>query len=149
MSAIARKLATDSVTIQNDVARGDLLDESLTQTDLVALVLRAATPSSAGGLGFRLLLTAINSDHGPDPPGSIHGHKEGFAVDVGTIDGSDVGANSATLGFCLAMGQHNQWVTKIGLGGDARAWLAQVTAACPDTVVFADNDQPHIHLQSQ
>lgn len=140
------KLLMTSVQIQNAVAEQDLMDPGKTDTDLIAGLIRAACGPGAGGLGFKLLLTSINSDHGDDSCLGPHSHRKGYAVDIGTIDGTDVGNNSATLNFCLAMGKNNVWIHSIGLGGiETKKMLPQLAAACK-VPIFEDNDEPHIHL---
>jgi len=143
-----RQAVTNAVHIQNAIAFNDLLDFSKTQTDLIALLARAALPASDGGLGFDVLLTAINSDHHDDSCLGIHTHHSGYAVDIGTVNGVDIGDNPQTLLFCQAMAGNNKWVVKVGLGGPASAFMQQLSISFPQTIVFVDNQQPHVHLQT-
>ena len=49
--------------------------------------------------------------------------------------------------FLGAVGLNNPYVSKIGLGGSAQAYLGQFQVS-PRVLVFADNAEDHIHLQT-
>ena len=140
MSLQMRQYVESLVTIQNSIAKGDLLDPSITQTDLVALLQRAVDTPANGGLNYKLTLTSIRSDHKDDSCLGPHGHSNGYAVDCWPDDKSQLQA------FIQDMATSNKWVTKIGLGGAAQAVARNIDPG--NTVIFNDNDSDHVHLQT-
>ncbi|GAC1422374.1 MAG: hypothetical protein NVSMB64_30820 [Candidatus Velthaea sp.] len=140
MSLAIRQEVEHAVRIQNRIAAGDLLSAAITQTDLIALLARAVLPPEDGGLGYKLLLTAIRSDHGDDSALGPHSHAAGYAVDCWPQDESQLEE------FIEDMALKNRWVVKIGLGGSSRRLLT--TLDFGDAIVFEDNDSDHVHLST-
>jgi hypothetical protein len=145
-----RKRVHDLVQIQNDVAQRDLLDPHLTQDDLIALLQRCVLPAHEDGLAYKLLLTSIHSDHGDDSALGPHGHARGFAVDIGTVNGVDVGNNEATKTFVRDMIGNNTKVTKVGtIGAIVSDAALSALANNKGVVLFEDEGTgPHVHLQT-
>jgi|SRR5579864_4603875 len=143
MSQEMRQHVQSLVVIQNDDDAHDLSDETLTQTDLIALLQRACDTLDNGGLNHYLLLTSVNTSHGPEDPTWLHGHKKGFAVDCWPIKDADL------YQFVYDMIEKNKWVTKVGLGGEAQQIGFHEGTADNGTIVFFDNRQDHVHLQTQ
>ncbi|HEV7180149.1 MAG TPA: hypothetical protein VIG51_03920 [Candidatus Baltobacteraceae bacterium] len=141
MSIATRQRVCNLLSFSDGTQQADLLSPARTQTDLIALLQRAAFPCSEGGLGYRLLITSVRTDHGDDSALGPHGHSFGYAVDLWPAD-------EATLKqFLIDMAERNSWVTKIGLGGLAAQYLSNIPQ--DSVVVFQDNSTDHVHLQSQ
>ena len=151
MSNQMRQRVTELVTIQNEIAKGDLLDPNKTKTELIAALARFVLPPAEGGLGFHLLLTAINSDHHDDSARGPHSHRAGYCADIGSVadvldplNMEDVGSGAITGDFVKACMEANGWVSSVGLGGPATIFLN--LSALWDKPLWKDNDEPHVHL---
>lgn len=143
MSQQAREWVVSQLAFQRDSEKADLLDESLTNTDLIGALTIAARTFGGGAI----LVTSVRTDHGDDSHLGPHGHSEGFAVDVWPQ-----GAGGPI--FVGELIHNNPFVTKIGLGGAAQGWIEDAVWAGRDvivingTVIFRDNSTPHVHIQT-
>ena len=123
-----------NISYTNLTQKADLLNVALTNTDLIAALKLALDQ------GFIIQVTSVRSDHGDDsclgPPGVYnHGHAHGYALDCWCED---------LQGFVQHLCTDNPLVTKVGLGGPQAQALQIFPGA---TLVFPDNDEPHIHFQ--
>jgi len=145
MSMAARIAVDKAVSIQNTSADYDLLNPDKTQTSQIAMLHTAIFQH-----GYKLLLTAINSDHSDDLWRGPHGHRGGFANDVGTINGVDVGDNHETRQFCKDQIAKNPWCNKLGtLLAVIQDPEIVALAAQHGVVIFEDEGTgPHVHSQS-
>ncbi|MGH7745696.1 MAG: hypothetical protein ACREQ5_13040 [Candidatus Dormibacteria bacterium] len=135
MSIGTREKVARNLSFLHASARTDLLTLAPVgvRTELVALLLDLTTHS------FGLLVTAMKTDHGPDPPGSVHGHEQGWAVDMWASD----------VRRLVIVALESRWCWTVGLGGEAIDYLADARKrASSEQIVFVDNDQDHVHLQA-
>jgi hypothetical protein len=114
-----------NISFTNFSQKSDLLDTSMTNTNLIAIL------KTALDQGFVIQVTSVRSDHGDDsclgPPGVYnHGHAHGYALDCWCED-----LQSFVQHLCS-----NPMVMKIGLGGP-QAQALQLSPGA--TVVFNDN----------
>lgn len=128
-----REWLVQHVTL-NDSQKSDLLNPGITHDNLIQLLINCVNQ------GHHLLITSVKSDHGDDSGLGPHSHFAGWAVDVWPSDN--------LLGFLQDCATRNKLVTKIGLGGSQAQALVD-SFGHGDTIVFNDNDEPHIHLQTE
>ena len=144
MSAQARESLVNSPStfFQKDSQRSDLLDETITKTELIALLIYLVDN------GYYLEFTAIKSDHRDDSALGYHCHFNGFCADVWPlasqkagdyIDASDVRFRLFLHDACVS-----PWLYQIGLVGDGADSAANFAAAGP--TAFQDDGGPHVHL---
>jgi len=122
-----------NISYTNLTQKADLLDVTVTNTNLIAAL------KDVLDKGFVVQVTSVKTDHSDDSclgiPGVYnHGHTHGYALDCWCED-----LQSFVQYLC-----DNPLVMKIGLGG-ARAQALQITPGA--TMVFSDNNEPHIHFQ--
>lgn len=134
MSARSALASSPLITYRVPSDRDDLLDPAKTQEDLIAML------SIIISQGIPFEVTSVRTDHGDDSELGPHGHARGFAIDVWPAD------SNAFATFLQNAATHNHLVTKIGLGGAAQHFFNAF--AHGDTIVFTDNDQDHVHLQT-
>lgn len=116
--------------------RDDLLDPNRTKTELIALLEELQSMGFTGDNAIEA--TSVRGDHGSDPPGSVHGHEEGFAIDIWAGDRVKL---LEALTRC-------RYAWSVGLGGSAnKACGASVTWPGYPFVVFDDNNSDHVHVQ--
>ena len=132
MSIETRQLVVHNAKFQDEIAKADLLDPTRVSTYVIAMLLEIQAAIAPA----ELLITSVRGDHGPDPAGSVHGHEEGWAVDVWADDIEALLVAAAGSRYC--------WT--IGVGGAAKE--ARCPHLSPNQVFFDDNDQDHVHLQS-
>ncbi len=134
---------------QRNSQRIDLLNPSLTQTQLIALLLELTAK------GHILLFTAVRSDHHDDsglgrPPAFIGTHAHGWAADCWLLNSTAptdfVDADDARFQRFLADAAASPWLHQIGLAGSAD--IAANRAAAGSTV-FSDDGADHVHLGAQ
>ncbi|HTD36626.1 MAG TPA: hypothetical protein VK669_03845 [Candidatus Limnocylindrales bacterium] len=151
MTAIRQNVST-RVTVKDPVAKGDLLDPARTHDNLV-LALDEMTAPAPDGLGHKLFLSAVYSDHCDDsnlgPHGHHPGHNPGWAIDVATVDGIDVGDNHQTRQLIRDLLACEK-VTKVGtLPAVANRADLQAVANATSKALFEDaGTGPHVHFQS-
>lgn len=127
------------LTYQHKTDKTDLASPSLTHENLTLIL------ASLIAAKIRTIVTAVRSDHGPDPAGSVHGHSQGWALDFAPVDDKDAGKMLHTLCY---LSPHT---TKVGLGGAYQKlvnWNGQDVIDMNGTVVFKDNNSLHFHAQS-
>jgi hypothetical protein len=143
------------VSVADSTIVPDILDPKATQDDLICLMDRVTAPNEKGGLGYKLLITALHRDHHWDGDLGPHGHDPGpdpqhilpgYSVDCWPQSGT-------LKQFLHDMIYCNRWVTKIGLGGpEAQSLYPQAAndaITVNGVVIFYDNSSDHIHLQTQ
>lgn len=131
---------------QSDAQRADLLDPSLTQTELIALLLDIV------GKGHIVLFTAIKSDHhddsglNPSPP-HVGTHAGGFAADTWPLASTNptdyIGAGDPRMQTYLTDVSHSAWLFQIGLAGTADTSSNRNASG---STAFSDGGADHIHL---
>jgi hypothetical protein len=143
MSVQARQQLVTSghLFFQDGTQSSDLLDPSLTQTELIALLQDLVTK------GFHIELTSVRTDHKDDSDLGLHCHANGYCADLWPLTGPTPGdyldASDPVFAQFLASAADSVWLYQIGLGGSAYT-PANVAAAGP--TVFQDDDEDHIHL---
>lgn len=143
MSMEARQALVDSpqTVFQRQSQRDDLLNETFTNTDLIAFL------SEIVAKGHVLLFTAIRSDHHDDSALGLHCHANGYCADVWPLHSSAptdyVDADEAAFQVFLADAAKAQYLYQIGLAGTA--WTSKNAVASGDTV-FHDDGADHVHL---
>lgn len=138
MSAQERQTLVDRLHFTNASQRSDLLDEALTDTNLIAGLQYLVDHCPKG-----ILITAVRNDHptfdgGPDG----HGHNAGKAVDYWTASPND----ADVVEVVCASARNPYWWT-VGLGGSAKPYQSYVTWPQAPFVFFLDNDSDHVHSQ--
>lgn len=122
----------------DEAARADLLDETRTNTYLIALLSDLIGRYDRGGI----LITAVRTDH-PTPDGAW-AHSGGYAVDLVPAEWSQ--ENAIAL---LRAAAANPYVWAVGLGGSFYGLESYVTwpndGKC---TIFQDNDETHLHLDA-
>lgn len=153
------------VDVADSTIRPDILDPNETHDNLIRAMDVATAPVEKGAgdgspsHGRKLYVSALHRDHSYDGELGPHGHDPGpdadhiepsWAVDIGMVDNCDIGDNPKTRAFIKELITANKYVTKVGVGGCdlAEDEELQALAAAHNTVLFSDNDQPHIHFQS-
>lgn len=141
-------VASPNLFFQDESQRSDLLDETKTQTYLVAF-LASITEKWA------FELTAVNSDHhddthlNPTPP-YTGTHAHGWSADGWPLASQKAGdyldAGDTRFQEFLRDCAQTQYLYQIGLAGTAYT-EANVTAAGP--TVFQDDGADHVHLGTQ
>lgn len=141
MSIQARAELCSKLFFQDDTQKSDLMDPSLTQTQLIALLLGLVDS------GWNIEITAVRTDHGPDGYLGLHSHQNGYAVDCWPLatprSGDYYDAGSPHFADFLSDAAKSAWLQQIGLGGSAFT-PANMAAAGP--TAFEDNGQDHVHL---
>lgn len=132
-----RETLVSKLHFANAVEKADLLDATKTHDNLIAML------AVFVGQGYDLIITSVRSDHGDDSALGPHGHSAGYAVDVWL----PLFCSSRFFDDAI---YKNPYVTKLGLGG---VFQTEYGAKRPrgifnGTLVFDDNTQDHIHLQS-
>ncbi len=127
------------LTYQHATDKTDLASLTLTHDNLTLIL------GSLIAAKIRTIVTAVRSDHGPDPAGSVHGHAEGWALDFAPVDDKDAAKMLHVLCY------NSPHTTKVGLGGayaNLVNWNGQDVIDMNNTVVFRDNNSLHFHAQS-
>ena len=143
MSIQARQALVDSpqTVFQHDSQRSDLLDPSLTQTTLIALL------SDLVAKGHVLLFTAVRSDHHDDSALGQHCHANGFCADLWPNHSANptdyIDPSDPAFAVFLADCAKSVWLYQIGLAGSA--WTSSNAVAAGGTV-FHDDGADHVHL---
>lgn len=139
--ARAALVRSKNTVFQADSQRADLLDQSKTQTQLIALLLELVNK------GHIIEFTAIKSDHHDDSGLGRHCHYYGFAADCwplhSTEPGDYIDATDPKFAAFLADVRQSVWLHNIGLAGSADIACNQ-SAAGP--TCFSDGGADHIHL---
>lgn len=140
-----RQLLVAKLFFQTESQKKDLLNPSITQTELIARLMHLINE------GYYFEITRVQSDHHDDCEG--HGcHHAGWAVDcwplitakAGDYLDASTGAFRAFLAACAKV----PYLMQIGLGGSAWS-TANVEAtglSLNDASVFEDDGQDHVHL---
>lgn len=143
MSLEARQglVASPLTLFQRDSQRSDLLDPSLTQTQLIALLIELVTK------GYAIEFTAIRSDHHDDSALGLHCHANGYCADLWPLNtptaGDYMDANDKRFGQFLFDASNSMWLYQIGLAGEADTLRNR---GCAGRTVFEDDGGDHIHL---
>jgi hypothetical protein len=144
MSQQARQYLVSKLFFQDDTQQSDLLDENLTQTDLIALLIELVNK------GHHLELTAVRSDHADDSALGLHCHANGYCADMWPLTGPTAGAwldaGDPYFQEFLQDAAASQWLFHIGLAGSA--WTSDNVASAGSTV-FQDDGADHVHLAAQ
>lgn len=140
MSAQARQQLVSRLVFQDDSQRADLLDESKTQTNLIALLLAITSR-------WHLEITAVRSDHHDDSALGENCHANGYAVDCWPVWLGKPGdyipsSDPAFLSFLKFCAQQPD-LYQIGLAGSAQG---DATMAAAGPTAFNDDGADHIHL---
>lgn len=142
------------VIADDDTIRPDILNPGATHDNLIRLLDVLTAPTSKGGHGVAIEVTALHRDHHDDGDLGPHGHnphgKPGWAVDLVLKDDPYLQNRAKVKAVILWLITSDHYVTKIG----GPAWLSadsdiMTAAARHNVVVFVDiGTGPHIHLQS-
>lgn len=146
MSQAVRESVVAKLIFQNESQRTDLLNESLTQTELIALL------EYLTNKGHHLEITAVLTDHhddsglNPNPP-HVGTHAHGWAIDCWPLNTPTPGdyVDSSTHEFrqFLIDAAQGPCLYQIGLTEDAYTTI-NINAAGP--TVFEDDGGSHCHL---
>jgi len=141
MSQEARQALVDSPNtfFTADSQRSDLLDETITQTGLIALL------SDLVAKGHIIEFTAIKTDHSDDSALGLHCHFNGYCADLWPLRSRTAGdwIVADNLGPFCANAAADPCLFQIGLAGTA--WTPKAIAAAGPTC-FHDDGADHIHL---
>jgi hypothetical protein len=143
MSQAARQALVDSpnTIFQADSQRTDLLDDTITQTWLIALL------GDLVAEGYFLEFTAVKTDHHDDSDLGLHCHFNGYCADLWPLASATAGdyldATDPRFVLFCASAAKSQYLYQIGLAGSA--WTPKAIAAA-GTTVFHDEGPDHIHL---
>lgn len=143
MSQEARQALVDSpnTIFQADSQRADLLDESRTNTTLIALLADLIEK------GHKIEFTAIKSDHHDDSNLGEHCHFNGFCADcwplASTTAGDYLNAEDPRFQQFLKDVDASLFTYQTGLAGTA--WTSANALAAGDAV-FHDDGEDHVHL---
>lgn len=141
MSTAARQQLVAKSFFQADSQKSDLMDTSLTTTQLIALLLDVVNA------GFILEFTAVRTDHSDDSGLGFHCHAHGFCADLwplaSPIAGDYLDASDPRFQRFLEAAAKSRWLYQIGLAGSA--WTTANAAAAGPTV-FKDDGADHVHL---
>jgi hypothetical protein len=121
----------------------DLTDTHLTQRSLVD-----ALGNLEAHAGVPITVSVINTGHSSSVVDNVntHGHKAGYAADLYVDRNHDTPAAREKL--IEAIGK-DPYVTKVGLGGDYDTAANREALRAAGKIVFEDNDQSNIHVQSE
>lgn len=141
LAARHRLVSHPNALFRTDRQRQDILDPSITQTDLIAMLL------GVHDAGVIFEYTAIKSDHSDDSCLGLHSHADGFCAD-GWFNserqlGAYLDANDPRFEHGLAVAAKSIWLYQIGLAGSADTHAAEVAAG---RTVFADDGADHCHF---
>jgi hypothetical protein len=146
------------LSFQDDSQKTDLLDPSLTQTELIAALQHLLEQ------GWPIQVTAVRSDHHDDTaldatPPYVGTHAHGWAIDMWPMDPTApsqyLDAGDARFAKFLTDCSHVPYYLQTGLGGTADTAINQVAAGAG---WFADGytdangawvSQDHVHLGTQ
>lgn len=139
MSIEVREWVCTQLSFQRDSQQTDLLNPSLTTTELIAFLQELLLIRNGIWQNHALIVTAVRSDHlSYDGP---NGHAGGNAIDFSQNGPDD--AKEHLVRDCQAC----DGAKGIGLGGP----FQEVADACggynPQSKLFQDNDTDHIHVQ--
>lgn len=147
MSQQARQQLVNSKNtfFQNDSQRSDLLDESITQTDLIALLIDLCETK-----GYPVEFTAIKSDHHDDRNLGEHCHYNGWCADCWPLATAKAGdyldAGDERFAMFLRDVAAAQYLYQIGLAGSA---YTSANVAAAGSSVFQDDGGDHVHIGAQ
>jgi hypothetical protein len=141
--------AYDRVAVRDEVGKlslgksSDLTNDHLTQRSLVD-----AMGNLEAKAGVPITVSVLNSGHGTSAVDNehTHGHKAGYAADLYVTRTHDTPEARAKLVETIAK---DPYVTKVGLGGDYNTAANREILKEGGKVVFADNNQSHVHIQSE
>ena len=85
MSQQARQYLVSKLFFQDDTQKPDLLNENMTQTDLIALLVELVNK------GHHLEITAVRTDHSNDSGLGEHCHANGYCADMWPLTGPTAG----------------------------------------------------------
>ncbi len=144
MSLQARESLAAQLIYQDSTQKSDLLNESLTQTGLIALLLELL------GKGFHLEITAVRTDHSNDAYLGLHSHANGYCVDCWPLNSETAGdymdQNDPKFQAFLSAAAQSVWCYQIGLGGAAQT---DANYAAIGEKGFTDNGADHVHLGAE
>ncbi|MFY9883526.1 MAG: hypothetical protein WAL67_16770 [Candidatus Cybelea sp.] len=144
MSTQAREQLVSKLVFQDGSQKSDLLNPSLTQTTLIALLLDLADK------GHHIEITAVRSDHDNDSALGLHCHHNGYCADLWPLGSATPGdyldANNPYFQQFLKDAAASVWLHQIGLAGTA--WNDANVAAGGSTV-FHDDGADHVHLGAE
>lgn len=133
MSTAAREALVARLHFTDDSQRSDLLDDTITNTYLIALLQDLVSGPEA------IEILAVRSDH-PTPDGPW-AHSGGMAVDLYPLNWE--GREETACKSVLRSLAESKYCEAIGLGGVTQAWAPPSPSSF--CVVFNDNDADHIH----
>ena len=143
MSTEVRQALVDSpqTVFQAESQRTDLLDPTITQTGLIALL------SELVAKGHVLLFTAIKSDHHDDSALGLHCHFNGYCADLWPMHSAAptdyIDAADPAFAVFLADVASSAYLYQVGLAGTA--WTSSNAVAAGGSV-FHDDGADHVHL---
>ena len=144
MSQQARQYLVSKLFFQDDTQKPDLLNENMTQTDLIALLVELVNK------GHHIEITAVRTDHSNDSGLGEHCHANGYCADMWPLTGPTAGAyldaGDAAFQKFLQDAAASQWLYQIGLAGSA---YTSANVAAAGSSVFQDDGADHVHLGSQ
>jgi hypothetical protein len=140
--ARAALVASRNTFFQAASQRNDLLDETITKTELIALL------SDLVAEGWKIEFTAIKSDHHDDSNLGTHCHFNGYCADLWPLNsfvaGDYMDAASPQFQAFLKAIAASPWLYQIGLVGDGADSPANFAAAGP--TAFQDDGGAHVHV---
>jgi hypothetical protein len=143
MSLAARQKLVNELIFKpgEEIGKADLLDPSLTSTNLIAYLLDILD------YGHIIEVTMVRTGHHDDGP---HGHAGGFAIDCWPLntrtEGDWMDPDSEHFRDFLEDAGKSPWRYQVGLAGTAQK--PENFRAAGDSA-FADDGADHIHLGAE
>jgi hypothetical protein len=141
VSIAARAALCKALFFQADSQRSDLMDPTVTKTELVALLLGLTD------LGWHIEITSVKTDHSDDSNLGLYCHANGYAADLWPLLTAQAGdyldAGSSAFTKFLADLRASPWLYQIGLGGSAWSPGNAYTAG---PSAFRDDGEDHVHV---
>jgi hypothetical protein len=146
VSIEAREALVDSpqTIFQRDSQRSDLLDPTITQTGLIALLADLISK------GWFIEFTAVKTDHHDDSALGLYCHFNGFCADCWPLASANAGdyldaTDPRFVAFCADIAIAID-LFQVGLAGTA--WTPKAIAAAGPTC-FHDDGADHVHLSAR
>lgn len=157
---VAARVGHVDGTIIPDIENGAVHDNLVRLLDCFTAPPEKGAGDGSKGYGRHVLITSLEHDHHDDSALGLtaeqvaagvknHGHTNGFAVDLGEIDGNIPAHTPAYKTYIKELAQI-KYVTKIGTIPEL-AEDKELVAFCGqhNTVLFSDpGDGPHVHCQT-
>jgi hypothetical protein len=149
MTSPTREELVAKLVFQDASQKADLLDDSVTKTQLIGLLLELTVR------GFHIEITAVKSDHHDDSYLGEHCHFNGYCADCWPLNsptpGDYMDASSPEFRKFLEAAAASSYRFQIGLAGDGpndptNYADSPANMAAAGSSAFHDDGGPHVHL---